>query len=64
MPTTRTLRSALLLSAACTLGLLGGCGQKGPLYLPPPPSADTGQAQAPPAEGETESPPKAAPAGG
>ena len=46
------------------LALLAGCGQKGPLYLPPPPPADAGQTQAVPAEGESETPPKTAPAGG
>lgn len=62
MPPTRPLRRAFVLSVACTLALLTGCGRKGPLYLPPPPPADTGQTQAPPVETEAETPPKAEPA--
>ena len=64
MPPTRTRRRVALFSVACALALLAGCGRKGPLYLPPPPPADTGQTQAAPATGEAETPPKAAPAEG
>jgi predicted small lipoprotein YifL len=42
MPSTRVLRQGLLLAAVCALALLGGCGRKGPLYLPPPPPAEAG----------------------
>ncbi len=64
MPSKPSLSRVFLLSTVCALVLVTGCGRKGPLYLPPPPSADTGQAQPPPAEGETETPPKAGPTGG
>jgi predicted small lipoprotein YifL len=48
---------ATILAAACTLAL-AGCGQKGPLYLPPPQQAP--QSKAPAATPET--PPAARPA--
>jgi predicted small lipoprotein YifL len=63
MPSTRVLRQGLLLAAVCALALLGGCGRKGPLYLPPPPPAETGRTQTPPAEAGGEEPAKPASAG-
>ena len=62
MPPKPPLCRVFLLFTVCALILVTGCGRKGPLYLPPPPPADTGQAQPSAGEGETEAPPKAGPA--
>ena len=65
MPPDRSPYRVLLLSTVCALILVTGCGRKGPLYLPPPPPADAGQAAQPtPPETEPESPPKPGQAGG
>ena len=64
MPPDRPPYRVLLLSTVCALVLVAGCGRKGPLYLPPPPPADAGQAQPTPPEAEPESAPKSGQAGG
>lgn len=36
-------RGVFLLALLTATAVLAGCGQKGPLYLPPPPQATPGQ---------------------
>lgn len=42
---TQPYRHAALLTVLILMGLLGGCGQKGPLYLPDSGNAEPQQAQ-------------------
>jgi predicted small lipoprotein YifL len=53
------LRWSAISSAVALAGLLGACGQKGPLYLPakPQPAIPAKPAQAIPAPDESASPP-------
>jgi predicted small lipoprotein YifL len=64
MPTMFRFHRALPIIPILALALLAGCGRKGPLYLPPPPPADTAPLEQPaakaPAGAESQAEPVAA----
>jgi predicted small lipoprotein YifL len=62
MPTMPRFNRALPVIALLAVTLLAGCGRKGPLYMPPPPPADTAPLEQSPAKTPADAESKARPA--